>query len=108
MKDHRSGRIFIVGLLVAIAVAVGVSQFASTSPDGLEFVAEQEGFAGTVEDHDLADGPLAEYGQGLTDNDTVNTAVAGVAGVLVTLGLGYGVFWLARRRDRSESTTAGS
>lgn len=94
-----SRNLFLIGLAVAILVAVGVSQLASDQPDGLEFVAEQEGFLDTAEDHDLADTPLADYGEGLTGNDALNTAIAGLAGVLVTLGLGYGVFWLARRRD---------
>jgi hypothetical protein len=91
--------LFIGGLVAAILIAVGASQFASSQPDGLEFVAEQEGFSDTVEDHDLADSALAEYGENLTDSSTLNTAIAGLVGVVVTLGVGYGVFWLVRKRD---------
>ena len=100
MNDKR---LFAIGLLVAIAVAVVLAQFASSNPDGLEYVAEQEGFAETAVDHDLADAPLADYGENLTDNDGLNTAVAGFIGTIATLAVGYGVFWLARRSNRAAS-----
>ncbi len=90
-------RLFVIGLLVTVVVAVVVSQFASPHPDGLEYVAEEQGFLDTAEDHALGDLPLADYGANLTDDDRVNTAVAGLVGLLLTLLLGYGVFALARR-----------
>ena len=107
MNDSANRRIYLVGLVAAIAIAVVAAQFASSEPDGLEFVAEQEGFADTAEDHALGDSPLADYGEDLTGSSWVNTAIAGLLGVLVTLALGYGVFWLARRTNR-DTTTAGS
>jgi ABC-type Fe3+ transport system permease subunit len=100
MNDKR---LFAVGLLVAIVVAVVVAQFASSNPDGLEYVAEQEGFAETATDHNLADFALADYGENLTDNGGLNTAFAGFIGTLATLAVGYGVFWLARRSNRAAS-----
>ena len=107
MTDNR--KLFAVGLIVALFVAVVVAQFASSSPDGLEYVAEQEGFAETAADHDLATTPLADYGEGLTGNDGWNTAIAGLFGTLVTLAVGYGVFWFARRTgtDDPDSHAAG-
>ncbi len=104
--DRRSRIFYGVAFLVVIVFAVVLSQFASDNPDGLEYVAEQQGFIDTAEDHTLGDAPLADYGEGLTDNSTLNTAIAGAVGVLVTLALGYGIFWLARRRspDHSEPT----
>lgn len=98
-------RLFVVGLLAALVVAVVVSQFASSSPDGLEYVAEQEGFAETASDHDLGDTPLADYGAELTDNDGLNTAIAGLIGTLATLVVGYGVFWFARKTNQPRSDT---
>ena len=104
----RDRRIFVVGLIAALLVAVVVSQFASSDPDGLEFVAEQEGFAEAATDHELSNAPLAEYGEDLTSNSWLNTAIAGVAGVMLTLAIGYGLFWLTRRanRDRPESMSS--
>ena len=103
----RDRRIFVVGLVVALLVAVVVAQFASSDPDGLEYVAEQEGFLETAEDHALAGAPLADYGENVSDNSWLNTAIAGTAGVLLTLAIGYGLFWVARRtnRNRPESMT---
>lgn len=104
MKDTK--RIFAFGLVAAVLVAVVVAQFASSSPDGLEFVAEQEGFADTAAEHDLAGSPLSGYGEDLTDDDRVNTAVAGLVGTLLTLAIGYGVFWVARRTNRNDPSSA--
>jgi hypothetical protein len=100
MKDPRSRRLFIVGLLVTIAVAVGLAQVSSSDPDGLEYVAEQEGFATDAEG---GSGPLADYGDDLTRRSWVNTAVAGLVGTLATLAIGYGIFRLARAAQRGES-----
>lgn len=97
--DRSTRTLLIVGFAVSLIVAVGVSQLASGDPDGLEYVAEQEGFIDNAEEHDLAESPLADYGEGLTGNEAVDTALAGLAGVLVTLGIGWAVFRFMRRRD---------
>jgi hypothetical protein len=96
---RRAGKrwLLVIGLLVTITVAIVVSQFASGEPDGLEYVAQETGFLDTATDHAAASSPLADYGAGLTDDGRLNTAVAGILGVALTLSIGYGVFWLARR-----------
>jgi ABC-type spermidine/putrescine transport system permease subunit I len=104
MKDNK--RLFLVGLLVTLIVAVIVAQFASSSPDGLEHVADQQGFANTATDHNLANAPLADYGDGLSNSGTLNTAVAGAVGVVITLVVGYGVFWLARKTNKTPHESA--
>ena len=104
MTDVSNRRVFVVGLLAAFVVAVVVAQFASADPDGLEFVAEQEGFIDTADESAVSGSPLADYGNDLTDTGWVNTAVAGLVGVATTLVVGYGVFWLARRTNRDRSS----
>lgn len=104
--SRNNRRLFVIGLLVAIVGAVLISQFASSSPDGLEYVAEQEGFAEAAAEHDLSGAPLADYGENLTDNSWVNNAAAGLAGVLLTLGIGYGIFWIARKTNRDRPASA--
>jgi hypothetical protein len=103
--DRRTRRFFAVGLLVTLIVAVAISQVASSDPDGLEYVAEQEGFADAARDHDLGDTALADYGEGLTGNRVADTALAGLIGVLATLGVGWVVFRLIRRRDEDPAST---
>ena len=88
-----------VGLVVTLAVAFAVSPFASSSPDGLEKVSMDQGFSGTATDHDLADGPLADYAVDGVDG-RVSTGLAGVIGVVVTLAVGAGLFTVARRARR--------
>ena len=101
-------KLFLVGLAVALGIAVGVAQLASSSPDGLEFVAAEEGFIDTAVEHDLAGAPLAGYGGDLTDSNWVNTAVAGLGGTLATLGIGYGVFWFARKTNHDDRESAST
>lgn len=105
--DRATVRFLVAGLLAALVAGAGVSQFASGDPDGLEYVAGQEGFLDIADDHAFADAPLADYGENLTGNSRVNTAVAGLAGVAVTLLVGYGVFWLARRTGGGRRSAAG-
>jgi len=110
-------RLFVlVGVLVGLALALFVSPFASAEPDGLEKVSAEEGIDGTTSEHDLADGPLADYGVEGIDDERVGTGVAGLIGTLVALGLGLGVFALIRvlrsrqdreGRDRGASALAG-
>jgi cobalt/nickel transport protein len=102
-------RLFLLGgLLVAIGLALLGSGFASSSPDGLERVAEDKGFLGTAKDHLFADGPLADYTVRGVGNERLGTGLSGLIGVLVTFGLGMTLFALVRavrsgRRDSGPS-----
>lgn len=98
MTAARRNATFLVAFLAAgLVIAVFVSPFASSSPDGLEKVSEDEGFAGAAEDHGLSGSPLADYGVEGIDHDRVGTGVAGLIGVVVTLAVGAGAFALVRR-----------
>lgn len=91
-------RVFVLaGLLLAVLLAGVVSTFASSDPDGLEWVAQDEGFADTADDHALADSPLAGYGEP-DDGEGIGTPLAGVIGVAVTFAFGLGLFALVKRR----------
>jgi hypothetical protein len=101
-------RLFIVaGLLVAIGLALIVSGFASSSPDGLERVAEDKGFLETAKDHLFAGSPMADYAVKGVDNERLSTGLAGLIGVLITFGVGLAVFALLRVM-RSGSGDAGA
>lgn len=93
-----SRRLFVVSLLVTLLVAGVVSFYASSHPDGLEYVAVEAGFLDTAEEHAVADGPLADYGVTGVEDPRLSGGLAGVIGVAVTLLLAGGLGWLLRRR----------
>lgn len=92
-------RFVVVGLLVAFLVGGVVSFYASSRPDGLEYVAQETGFLDQADDHAVADGPLADYGVKGVDNPRLAGALAGVVGVGVTLLLMGGLVLAVRRKQ---------
>lgn len=101
-------RIFVVaGLLLAVALGLFVSPLASSEPDGLERVAIDEGFDDAAEDSAVADSPLADYALD-GDDEGMSGAISGVIGILVTFGVGTGVFGVLRvvREHSGAGTTA--
>lgn len=99
MRRSVSTKALAIGMFVVALVLAGVVSFyASGSPDGLERVAEDEGFIQTAEDPATADGPFADYGASFLDGDRASVGVAGVVGVLVTLALGAGIAYVVRRQ----------
>ncbi|GBD84609.1 fused nickel transport protein NikMN [bacterium BMS3Abin02] len=94
--SRKIGRFVAAGFGVALLVAAFLSPFASSSPDGLERVADDQGFAETAQPGIVEDrSPLAGYEFG--GEGGLATAVAGVAGVGITFGVGYLVVRLRRR-----------
>lgn len=91
-----------VGLAIALGVAL-LSPLASGDPDGLERVAEDEGFIETAEDpwYEI----LPDYSIPGVDDEAASTILAGLVGVVVVGGL---VLLLAQtRRDRRATDTRG-
>jgi cobalt/nickel transport system permease protein len=91
MRMSRRARFwsFVAGaLVVAVALAVFVSPFASGSPDGLEKVAADEGFE-TAAAAEPAWGlsPLGDYQLPGIGNERVATAIAGLLGTIVLFAL---------------------
>lgn len=85
-------RLFLMaGLLIALALALVASPFASSSPDGLEAVAAQEGFAEAGQDS-AVETPLAGYEVNGIEETKLSTGLSGAVGVLMTFGLGIGLF----------------
>ncbi len=83
------------GLGIALLLAV-LSPLASAHPDGLEWVAEQEGFL------EAARGPLyrllPDYVFPGVPNEVLATILAGMIGTLLVFGVALGVAYLRRSR----------
>ncbi|MEM8904216.1 MAG: energy-coupling factor ABC transporter permease [Actinomycetota bacterium] len=109
-RQPLAARTFVIGgVLAALLFAVVVSQFAVDDPDGLEKVAEDEGFIDSAEDHSFADSLFSDYATDGIDNETLSLAVAGTTGVVITLAVGFGIFAAVRQRpepDRREEVSA--
>jgi cobalt/nickel transport system permease protein len=96
--SRRAAGAFVgVGMAVAIALVVFVAPLASSSPDGLEYVAAQTGIAETAEDNPIG-GPLADYQVSGLESETAGTALSGVIGVGVTFVAGLGLLAVIQRR----------
>ncbi|MGV9770715.1 energy-coupling factor ABC transporter permease [Streptosporangium sp. NPDC003464] len=96
---RRPGWFLPAGVVVAALLAGIVSFYASSSPDGLERVAEDKGFSSRAADHALGEQPLADYG----DVGGIPVGVAGLIGVGATLAVGGGLFFAVRRRTKGDS-----
>ena len=92
----------VLALAVAIALGTAFSPFASSSPDGLEKVAEEKGFldegrpAGVQESS-----PVPDYAFPGIDDARLATAAAGFVGTIGVFLLGAGLVAVVRRRPRA-------
>lgn len=96
----RKGAVFVLaGLLVALLIAA-FSPLASPHPDGLEYIAEQNGFIARAAEPFYS--LLPDYTVPIIHNAALTTIVAVVLGTLIVFGLawvvGRGVLRLERRR----------
>ncbi|MCX7670538.1 MAG: energy-coupling factor ABC transporter permease [Anaerolineae bacterium] len=100
--QRAGGRVvWVVGLLIALALAV-LSPLASTHPDGLEWVAEQQGFM------NLAQSPLyaiiPDYVFPGIHNEALATIIAGMAGTVLVFFVAVGIALSRRRRARTAAS----
>jgi len=82
---------WLIALFFCLLIAI-LSPLASTSPDGLERVAEEKGFIGLAGNSPFQ--VIADYVFPGIENEALATIVAGIIGTLLLFGLAYGVAWL--------------
>jgi cobalt/nickel transport protein len=90
------------GIFLALAVAVFLSPWASTLPDGLERVAETLGFVKKAEQPGVTlwqKAPLPDYRIPGIENESWARGLSGLLGTLVIVGLGWGLARLLKRKE---------
>jgi cobalt/nickel transport system permease protein len=89
---------WLAGLIIAIGLAIA-SPLASSNPDGLEWVAEQNGFI------EAARGPLfniiPDYVFPGISNEAMATIVAGIIGTLLVFGVALAIGYSRHKRQTS-------
>lgn len=100
MIEQSNRKFYLIFLLVSIGLAGIVSFYASSSPDGLEKVAEDVGFIETAKDHTLDNSALADYGVAGIENERLSVGIAGILGVLATGVLMYLIIkFISRKKN---------
>jgi hypothetical protein len=94
----KNWRYYLALVAVGLGIAVGVaflSPLASSDPDGLEKVAEDEEFLEEAKDAPYE--VIPDYVFPGVEDESVATILAGVLGVLIVAALTLGVAFLLRR-----------
>ena len=105
MKNQHKGWIW-MGLGIALLLALFLSPFASSSPDGLERVAEMKGFKDKGESWTLwLYAPLRDYAISWVKNKKISTALSGLIGTLAVFFMGLGVSKLLKKKGDGEKAS---
>lgn len=100
----RSMRFLLAAAVVSLLIGIAVSPFASSSPDGLERVAEDKGFIEHAEGAEVwTASPLPDYGVEGVESDVLSTSLAGLVGTMATLLVGFGVGRVMLKRREGSS-----
>jgi hypothetical protein len=83
-------------LIVSLLLAV-ISPLASSSPDGLEKVAENNGFIEKANNAPYQ--VIADYVFPGIENEKLATVLAGLLGTAAVFGVAYGLSWVIKRRS---------
>jgi hypothetical protein len=107
MRRVTTRALVVTGLLVTLLLAGVASFYASSHPDGLNYVAEKVGFSDTAKRHAGDDSPLSGYATRGVSDQRLSRGVAGVVGVVVVGLLFGGLTWALRRRRSEEDSPGG-
>lgn len=92
---------WLIALIFCLILAT-ISPLASSSPDGLEKVAEDKGFIGLAGEAPFE--VVADYIFPGIENEALATIMAGWLGTLMLFGIAYGLAWLIKSRKRGTAT----
>jgi cobalt/nickel transport protein len=93
-------REIVIGIAAALSIALFLSPFASSWPDGLEKVAKDLGFIEKGEGAEVLKAPIPDYKFPGLESEGISTALSGTIGTLAMFGIGFGVARLLRRKGQ--------
>jgi cobalt/nickel transport protein len=97
MKSHLDGFI-LIALGISLLLALFLSPYASTSPNGLEKVAEEKGFSEKGKGSIFwRHAPLSDYTFPWIKNEKVSTALSGLIGTLAIFFIALGIGRLIKK-----------
>lgn len=94
----------VITLFVCAVVVVLASAYASSYPDGLEWVAEQLGFASLIRETNLFSTPLADYELRGVSSSFFSTLLAGLLGIGAVFGSTCLINWWLKKGGRTYET----
>ena len=90
---------WLIGLMMCLVLA-SLAPLASSSPDGLERVAEDKGFVDLAQEAPFQ--VIADYVFPGVENETLATILAGLIGTLILFAVVYVLSWaLVHRRSKT-------
>ncbi len=92
---------WLITLILCLLLAT-ISPLASSSPDGLEKVAEDKGFIGLAEESPFE--IMADYIFPGIHNEAMATILAGWLGTVLLFAIAYGLAWLIKSRKGRATT----
>lgn len=101
-------RAWVAGLVLTFLLAGFVSGFASSSPDGLERVAGEQGFLDAGRDSAVAGSPLADYALRGVEDERLAGGLAGLLGAVLTLAAATALFYAVSRLTRASRHRAAA
>jgi hypothetical protein len=102
VRSRRRGGALVLSLLLAAVLLAGVlSYYASPSQDGLNRVAQDQGFSSLETQHGADGSPFAGYSTRGVEDERLSNGLAGVVGVAATFLLSGAIFLVVRRNRRA-------
>ena len=89
----------LIGLAASLFLAGFISWFASSSPDGLERVAEDKGFLEKGDVRQVVNSPIPDYAWPRIKNARLATSLAGAGGTLIVFGAGYSLAVFLKKKS---------
>jgi hypothetical protein len=101
ISENRGGQMkskwWLISLLACLLIA-SLAPLASSSPDGLERIAEDKGFAGMGQSSPFS--LITDYVFPGVANQTLATILAGTIGTLLLFAIVYGIAWLLNLKTK--------